>query len=114
LPLPLNLIHEVEIALVELVHTNVTVLTSTGIALAGGVGSDGIEGTEVATHATNLVLKDLVVKTSLELALSGRGGCDIHGGLATTEDDEILLGGNRGAVEGSIGGVRLHDLEVFG
>jgi hypothetical protein len=39
-----------------------------------------------------------VVEAGLELALSRGGSGDVHGGLATTEDDEVLLGGDGGAV----------------
>ncbi len=112
--LPLHLVQEIKVALVEVVDTNVTVLTTRAVALAGGVGGDGVEGTEVTTDTANLVLEDLVVETGLELTLAGRGTGDIHGGLTTTEDDEVLLGCDCSAVEGGVGGVGLDDLEVTG
>lgn len=68
----------------------------------------------MASHTANLVLEHLVVETGLELTLTGRGSGDIHSGLTTTEDDEVLLGGNGGAVEGCVGYVGLEDLEVAG
>lgn len=41
-PLPLNLVQEVEVALVELVHAHVTVFSSTRVALASGVHSNRV------------------------------------------------------------------------
>lgn len=113
-PLPLDLVVEVEVALVEVVNSNVAVLSAACVALARGVGGDGVEGTEVTSHTADLVLEDLVVETGLELTLSGRGSGDVHGGLTTTEDDEVLLGGDSSAVQGSIGDVCLENLEVAG
>jgi hypothetical protein len=111
---PLDLVHEVEVALVEVVDTDVAVLTTAGVALARGIGGDGVEGTEVASHAADLVLEDLVVESSLKLTLASRGLGDFHGGLATSEDDKVLLGGDGGAVERCVGRVVLEDLEVLG
>lgn len=111
---PLNLVVEVEVALVEVVNSHVSVLSAAGVALACGVSSDGVEGTEMASHTANLVFEHLVVETGLELTLTGRSSGDIHSGLTTTEDDEVLLGGNGGAVEGCVGYVGLKDLEVAG
>lgn len=113
-PFPLNLVEEIEVALVEVVDTDVAVLSAACVALAGRVGGDGVEGAEVAPHAADLVLEDLVVEAGLELALSRGGSGDVHGGLATAEDDEVLLGGDGGAVEGGIGCVGLDDGEVAG
>lgn len=95
-------------------HADVTVLTTRGVTLARGVGGDCVERAEVATDTANLLLKDLVVEAGLEFALSRRGGCDIHGGLTTAEDDVLLLGGDGGAVEGCVGDVRLEDFELLG
>lgn len=93
---------------------NVAVLSAAAVALARGVGSYRVEGTEMATDAADLILEDLVVETRLEFTLSGGGGCDVHGCLSTAEDDEVFLGGDDGAVEGRVGGVGLEDLEVLG
>lgn len=131
--LPLNLVQEVEIALVKVVHSDVTVLSSGRVALAGWVRGDGVlmkrvsmqrpplkpkgktyQRTEVTTHTADLLLKDLVVEPRLELTLTGGGGSDVHSGLTTTEDDEVLLGGDGGAVERGVGGVGLEQLEVAG
>lgn len=114
LPLPLDLVHEVVVTLVEVVDADVAVLTAAGVALAGRVGGDRVEGTEVTAHATNLALEDLVIETGLEFTLASRGGGDIHSGLTTTEDDVVLLAGDGSAVERGVGGVGLEDLEVLG
>lgn len=42
----LNLVHEIEVALVELVHTDVTVFSSACVSLSGWVGCDGVLRTE--------------------------------------------------------------------
>jgi hypothetical protein len=111
---PFDLVVEVEVALVEVVNSHVSVLSAAGVALARRVGGDSVEGTEVTSHTADLVLENLVVETGLELTLTGGGSCDIHGCLTTTEDDKILLGGDGGTVEGCIGNVSLEDLEVTG
>jgi len=71
------------------------------------------QGTEVTTDTANLVLEDLVVESSLEFTLASGGRGDVHGGLTTTENDEVLLPGHAGAVEGGITGVGLEDLEIL-
>lgn len=73
---------------------------------------DGVEGTEVATDTADLVFEDLVVEAGLEFTLASGGGGDIHGGLTTTQNHVVLLVGDGGGVEGSIGGVGLEDGEV--
>lgn len=70
--------------------------------------------TEVAADPADLVLEDLVVEARLEFTLARGGGGDVHGGLATAEDDKVLLAGDAGAVERGVGGVGLHDLKVLG
>lgn len=112
--LPLDLVHEIEVTLVEVVNSHVAVLSAACVALTVGVGGDGVEGTEVATHTADLVLEDLVVEAGLELTLTGRGTGDVHGGLTTTEDHEVLLRGDGGAVEGSVADVGLENFEVRG
>jgi hypothetical protein len=109
---PLDLVVEVEVALVEVVNSHVSVLSAAGIALACRVGGNSVEGTEVTSDTADLVLENLVVETSLELTLTGRGSGDIHSGLTTTKDDEVLLGGDGGTVERCVGYVSLEDLEV--
>lgn len=112
--LSLNLVHEIKVGLVEVVHTDVTVFTTGGVGRTGGVDGNGVEGTEVTTDTADLVLEDLVVEASFEFTLPGRGRGDIHGGLTTTQDHVVLLGRNRGAVQGGIGRIGLEDGEVTG
>lgn len=113
LPLPLDLVHKVKVTLVEVMDTDVTVLTTAGVALAGRVSGDRVEGTEVTAHTTNFALEDLVVETRLEFTLTRGGGGDIHGGLTTTENDEVLLASDGSAVKRGVGGVGLEDLQVL-
>lgn len=65
----------------------------------------------MTTYTTNLLGEDLVVETRFELTLAGRGGCDVHGGLSSSEDDVVFYGGDGGAVEGCVGDVGLEDVE---
>ena len=109
--LALDLELELKVGRIEVVHTHVTVLAAGAVALASGVDGDVVEGTEVATHATDLLLEDLVVEARFEFTLARGSGCDVHGSLATAEDDELLgLRGDGGRVEGCVGDVGLEDL----
>lgn len=49
--LPLDLVQEVVVALVKVVHSDVTVLSSGRVALAGGVRCDGVLITRVSMQA---------------------------------------------------------------
>lgn len=112
--LPLNLIHKVKVRLIEMVNTNVTILTTRSIGRASRVGVNGVERTEVTLDTANLVLEDLVVKAGLEFTLAGGGCSDIHGGLTTSQNNVILFGCDGGAVQWGIGDVGFHDSEVTG
>lgn len=112
--LSLNLECEIKVRLVKLVHTDISVLSARRVSLSGWVDCDGVERSEVATHTADLLLKDLVVETRLELSLACRGGGDVHGGLSSSEDDKVLLWCDGCRVEWGIGDVGLHDLEVGG
>ncbi len=114
LSLSLHLVQKVEIALVKLVHSNVAVLAPAGVALARRIRRYRVQRTEVTAHTADLVLEDLVVESGLELSLPSRRGGDVHGGLATSENDEIFLGGDGGAVERCIGRVGLENLKILG
>lgn len=111
---PFDFVQKVVVTLVKMVNTDVAILSTAGVALARGVDGDGVEGTEVASHATNLVLEDLVVETGFEFTLSSGSTGDIHGGLTTAQDNKVLLGGDGGAVQGSIGDVVLQHGEIAG
>lgn len=112
--LPLNLVREVKVGLIKLMHTHISILTSRRITLSVRVDGDGVERAEMTTHATNLLLKHLVVEARLEFTLASRSGGDVHGSLAATEDDEVFLGGDGSGVEGGVGDVGLHNLEIGG
>lgn len=68
----------------------------------------------MATNTTNLLFENLVVEPRLELSLPGRSGCDVHGGLSTTQNDKLLLWRDSSAVEGGVCVVCLENLEVAG
>lgn len=111
--LPLDLIHEIEIRLVKVVHTHVTVLSATAVPSSLGVDSDIVEGTEMAPDSSNLLHKKLVVEPRFELSLSRAGCGDVHGCLTSSKDHKVLHGRDSGAVEGSVGGVCLENLKVI-
>lgn len=113
LPLPLNLVQEIKVRLVEVVHTHVTVLTTRAVAGALGVDSHVVERTEMATHTTNLLFENLVVETGLKLALASRRGCNIHGSLTTTEDHVVLDRRDGRAVERCVGNIGVQNLEII-
>lgn len=69
---------------------------------------------KVTPDSTDLLLENLVVEPRFEFTLSGVGGGDIHSGLSSSENDKVLVGGDGGAVERSVGYVGLHDFEVAG
>jgi hypothetical protein len=56
---PLDLVVEVEVALVEVVNSHVSVLSAAGIALACRVGGNSVEGTEVTSDTADLSSKIL-------------------------------------------------------
>lgn len=112
--LTLNLELEVKVGLVEVVDTDVTILTTGCVDGAEGRDGDVVERTEVTSDTANLLFEDLVVETGFELSLTGAGCGDIHGGLTTSDDNVVLDGCDGGRVEGGIGDVCLHDLECLG
>ena len=88
---PFDLVHEVEVTLIKLMNSDVTIFATTAVPLARRISRDGIlrniskwneptkfetkayQGAEVTTDTANLVLEDLVIKSGLEFALpSGR------------------------------------------
>jgi hypothetical protein len=66
---------------------NVTVLSSTRERLSRGVNGDGVEGTEMTTHSSNLLLQHAVPEPGLELSLTLRSRGDGHGVLSSSEND---------------------------
>ena len=72
-------------------HSHVAVLATTGIGNALWMYSDGVQRTKVATNSANFVFEDFVVESGFEFALSGGGGCDIHGSLTAAKDHKVFL-----------------------
>jgi hypothetical protein len=60
--LSLHLIHEVEVGLIELMHTNVAVLSTTAIASSLWVYSNVIQRAEMSPNTTDLFLEYLQKK----------------------------------------------------
>lgn len=87
----LDLVHEIKVSLVEMVNPDVTVFAPAGVASPRGVDGDGVQRTEMAFDASDLVLEDSVVKAGLEFALPGRCGRDIGGGLPAAEDHKVFF-----------------------
>ena len=109
--LPLHLVLEVKVRLIEVVHAHVSVLTTRAVRSTLRVHGHVVQRTEVTTYTADFLGEDLVVETGFEFTLSGGGGCDIHGGLSSSEDDVLFYGGDGGAVEGCVGDVGLQDVE---
>jgi len=102
---PLHLVQEVKVWLVEVMYPHVTVLSSAAVSSALRMHGDVVERAEVTPHTTNLLTEDLVVEAGLEFSLACARGCDIHGGLSTSEDNVVFDRGHGGAVEGGVGGI---------
>lgn len=95
-------------------HTDVSILSARSVGSSVGMDGNGVQRTEVASDTTDLVLKDLVVETSLEFTLTSRCRRDFHRGLTSTEDDIVLLRCDGSGVERSVGNVGFKDGEVPG
>lgn len=65
----------------------------------------------MSLDAPNLVLEDAMVKACFEFTLAGGGGGHLVGRLATTEDDEVFLGGDSRRFERSIRNVGFQEVE---
>ncbi|KAH0373857.1 putative eukaryotic translation initiation factor 3 subunit I, partial [Aureobasidium melanogenum] len=79
--LALNFELEVKVGLVEVVDTDVTILTTGSVNGAEGRDSDVVERTEVTSDTADLLFKDLVVETGFEFSLAGTG--ELRGVSAT-------------------------------
>ena len=71
---------------VEGLQSDVAVLAAGRVVVAVGGEGEGVDGAEVTLDAAELLLEDEVVETRVELADLGRGGCDLHGVLASTQN----------------------------
>ena len=94
-------------------HTDITILSSAAISSALWVDSDVVQRAEVTPDTPDLLHEDLVVEPCLELSLSGTGCGDVHGGLATTQNHEVLDWCYCGAVERGISDIRLEDFKAI-
>lgn len=86
-------------------HPHVPVLPTTRVPPPQRIHRHRVERAEVPLYAADFVLEHLVVEAGFEFALAGRGGGDVHGGLAAAEDHKGLFRGDGGGVEGGVGGV---------
>lgn len=97
-----------------MMDSDVTVLTTGGIARAGRVDSDRVERTKVALDATDFVFKDLVIEPCFEFTLASMCSCDFRCRLTTTQNNVVFLRSDCGRVQGSVGNVSLENREVAG
>lgn len=109
-----NFIHEVKVALVKVVHSDIAIFTTTGVSDTLRMDSNGVERTKVTSYSANLIFEDFVVKSGLKFALTSRGGCHIHGSLTTSQDDKVFAWCDSSRVEWSIGDECLQNFEVAG
>jgi hypothetical protein len=93
LSFPLDLELKIKVALVEVVHADVTVFSPAGIPTTLGVDGNRVERAKVPFDSADFGLEDLVIEPRLEFSLAGRGGGNLIRGLAATEDNELLLRG---------------------
>jgi hypothetical protein len=106
----LDLVHEVKVWLVKVMHTDVSVLSSTAVSGSLWVHGDVVEGTKVTTYTANLLHEDLMIEAGFELSLAGGCGGDVHGSLSSTEDNVVFYWGDGSAVEGCVGDVGFQDI----
>lgn len=100
---PFDLVHEVEIGLVELMHPYVSILTATTITGVQRVNSDGIQWAKVPSHSPDLLFENFMEEAGFELSLPRGGSGDIHGSLATAEYNKVLSRCDGGTVERGVG-----------
>mmetsp|Transcript_12485 Transcript_12485/g.52523 ORF Transcript_12485/g.52523 Transcript_12485/m.52523 type:complete len:361 (+) Transcript_12485:1239-2321(+) len=87
-----------EIIGVEVVDAHVAILATSGEGAAVGVEGHGVDGAEVAGHAAELLLENLVIKLALELAALVRGSCHLRSVLPTAQHDVLHYRRDRGTV----------------
>lgn len=97
-----------------MVDSDVAVLTTGGIARAGWVDSDRVEGTKVALDAADFVLEDLVVEPRFEFTLASMCCCHFRCRLTATQNNVVFLRGDCGRVQRGIGNVGLENREISG
>lgn len=82
---PLVVESEVEVGRIEVVQANVAVLAAASVRLAVRVECQRVDGPKVTLDAAELLLKDQVEETSVELADARRRRRHVHRLLATTD-----------------------------
>ena len=79
---------------------------------ASGVEVDCVDGSKVSLNTANLLLKNLVHESDLELSSPAGGGGDIHG-LLTSSADDVIPGRRDGCrVQGPVVLVQLQLIQV--
>ena len=111
---PLHFIHKVKIRLFESMHPHITIFSSGRISNSLWVSSNGVQWAKVTFDSSYFILENLVVESSFKFPLSCRRSRDIHGGLSTSQDDKVFLGGEGGSVEGCVGDVGLQYWKITG
>lgn len=76
---------KVKIRRIELVQTNVTIFTTTGVSLAVGVEGQRVDRTEMALDAAKFFFKYQMEETSIEFTDTRRSRCHVHGVLTTSQ-----------------------------
>ena len=107
-----GLIHEVEVLLVEGVHSHIAIFTATSITDTLRMYRDSVERTKMAPHPTDLVFEDFMIEAGFEFALTSTGSSDGHGILPTTYYDEVLSGCDGSGIQRLVCRVRLQHLQV--
>lgn len=78
---------KVEIRLVELVQTNVTIFTTAGVCFTVGMESQRIDGTKMTLYSSEFLFKHQMKETGIEFTDTCRGRRHVHGVLTTTQHD---------------------------
>ena len=105
---------ELEVGIVELVHPDVSVLATAGVAPSGGVEHDRVDGTEVTLHPSELLVEHHVEEPGVELADPGGGGGHVHGVLTSAQHDVVEQRADGGRVHGTLGLVAFQFLQIMG
>lgn len=83
--------------------SNKTVFSTRGKADASRMKSDGVNGTEMAFHATNFIFKNGMEKSTFKFSGSRGRRRHVHGLLTTTKDDLISHRRDSGAIDRTFG-----------
>ena len=67
--LPLYLVHERKVPLVEVMHPHIPVLTTTGISSSLRIHRDRIQWSKMSLHSAYFLFKNLVIEPRFEFPL---------------------------------------------